>query len=300
MDYYLVDTGGDWTATQARFESAAADPGKTAQIIVGADHVLQVDWQSGRGACQGGGAVFFSGAQRICRYMNYPLSYEVFIQPPVGPEVTQIEAKPSGTQGRSASYRSGFSFTIGGGVNVSGKGPSAGVQAGISWSNSVQTTVPPMVIDAGDTINEGASTKYKYCTVGTTLENCTSTIQMVGASGACRRFVVGEPQNGQTPNGRLSDVAQTVYWRVDPATYDGETFDITVTFKVDLATSTADLWYGHFVNPGGIRGYTGPNGHCNQFGCNCGLLQTSSIQRLDHTFKVPFPSSTQCPSDTGT
>lgn len=113
-------------------------------------------------------------------------------------------------------------------------------------------------------------------------------------SGTCDNLDVGEPQNGQTPDGRLSDVAQTVNWRVDPRTYGGGTFDITVTWQVDLATSTSNLWTWEFLNLPN-NGNTGPTGYCNQFGCSCGIQAASATTTVAHTFKVPIPA-TQCPS----
>jgi hypothetical protein len=228
--------------------------------------------------------------------MNYPLSYEVDIVPPSGPTVVQVNAAPAGDQGLSASYESGFSFSISGEVEVSGEGPSGGLQAGVSWNNSVSTTVPPLVIQAGDVGNQGAFTNYDYCTVGNSVENCTSSIQMVTPfSGPCQNWVVGPPQQGQTPQGRLSNVAQTVYWRVDPSTYTGPTFDITVTWRVVLATSTSRLWSGPFRNrPDNTL--NGPAGMCNVFGCSCGIDTESTPKTVSHTFQVPRPSSSQCPS----
>jgi hypothetical protein len=145
MDYYLVNTGGDWTATDAEYESASAKEG---QISVDSNHNLTIDWEASNAHCTGGidvSGTIFGVDERICRYINYPLSYEVDIVPPSGPMVEQVNATPAGNQGKNANYQSGFSFSISGGVNVSGKGPSAGAQAGVSWSNSVQTTVPPLV-----------------------------------------------------------------------------------------------------------------------------------------------------------
>jgi hypothetical protein len=236
MDFYLVNTGGTWTPTEARYESASGGAIRTDQ----SKKDLIVDWQRNRDSCTGGIDLVFN-AKRICRYMNYPLSYQIDILPPSGPKVVQVNAAPAGDQGKSASYTSGFSFSIGGGVDVSGSGPSGGIQAGVAWDNSVSTTVPALAIEAGNTGNQGTFTRYRYCTVGDRPQDCRSNIQMTGASGACREFVVGDPQNGQTPNGRLSNIAQTVNWRVDPATYTGNTFDITVTFQVDLAESTSRL-----------------------------------------------------------
>jgi hypothetical protein len=289
MDYYLANTGGTWTATQARYESASAGRG---QIRADSHGNLRVDWQPQRTYCAGGVALLGRDNEYICRYMDYPLFYQVDIVPPSGPTVVQVNAAPAGDQGKSASYTSGFSFNIGGGVDVSGSGPSAGFQAGVTWDNSVSTTVPPLVIEAGNQGNQGTFTRYKYCAVGDRVQNCTSTIQMGGEEGLCRQFVVGDPQNGQTPNGRLSNVAQTVNWRVDPGTYSGSTFDITMTFRADLATSTSYLWLasGPFENkPRDLN--SGPIGYCNIFGCSCGIRSESRPITVSHTFKVPRPSS---------
>jgi hypothetical protein len=178
-------------------------------------------------------------------------------------------------------------------VEVSGDGPTGGLQAGVSWDNTVSTTVPPLVIQAGDVGNEGAFTNYVYCTVGNTVENCTSSVQMVTPFGPCQNWVVGPPQQGQTPQGRLSDVAQTVYWRVDPSTYTGATFDITVTWTVELATSTSRLWHGQFLAPDGAE--VGPAGMCNPFGCSCAIETASAPTTLSYTFTVTPPSKA-CPA----
>jgi hypothetical protein len=290
-DYYLVNTGGDWTATEARYESADT---LNHTLDWSQSTGMTVAWQSNDANCEGGFDVSipFGDDQRICHYTNYPLFYEVDIVPPSGPTVVQVNAAPAGDQGLSQSYSSGFSFTLTGVVQVSGNGPVGGLQAGLSWNNTVSTSVPPLAIDAGDTGpgNEGAFTRYRYCTVGTDA-NCTSSIQMTGASGTCRQFVVGSPQNGQTPNGRLSNVAQTVYWQVDPNTYGGATtFDIAVTWTVELATSTSFLWAQNLARQGG------PMGYCNTFGCSCGIATSTAPITLSQTFKVPPPSSSQCPS----
>ena len=104
------------------------------------------------------------------------------------------------------------------------------------------------MIQAGDTGNEGAFTRYQYCTVGTA-PGCTSNIQLIDVGGACKQDVAGLPQQGQTPQGRLSNVAQTVNWQVDPATYGGSpTFDITVTWQMNIAASQALFWNGGFCD----------------------------------------------------
>ena len=291
-DYYLVNTGGTWTPEQARYESASRQAGEIQSTSNG---TLIISWQRHRDHCRGGIGIyrgaFGGGDDRICRYINYPLFYQVDIVPPSGPTVVQVNAAPAGDQGKSASYSSGFSWNIGGEVVVSGKGPSAGIQAGVSWNNSVSTTVPPLVVEAGNMGNQGTFTRYRYCTIGDSVQDCTPTIQMGGAEGACRQFVVGDPQNGQTPNGRLSNVAQTVNWRVDPDTYTGSTFDITVSSRAELTTSTSQLWTHRFHNNS-----RAPEGYCNIWGCDCAITSVTTPTIVSHTFKVPFPSSSHCPS----
>lgn len=287
-DYYLVNTGGTWTAEDARYQSANTREGQIRLLQNGS---LDIRWQPGRdGNCELGNTSLSN--KKICGYFDYPRNYEIAIEPPPQPtNVVQLHAAPAGTQGRSASYQSGFSFSIGGGVNVSGQGPSGGIRAGVAWNNSVSTTVPPLVVEAGNKGNQGTFTRYAYCTVGDTFQDCRSTIQMVGQKFLCERFIVGDPQNGQTPNGRLSNVAQTVLWQADPGTYTGETFDVTVTFRVDLATSTSKLWWGYFDHEEAL----GPRGYCNSSGCSCSIDTEATPQTLSHTFKVPFPSRL-CPS----
>jgi hypothetical protein len=116
----------------------------------------------------GAGEPIFDGDQRICRYGPYPLYYEVDIVPPSGPKVIQVNTAPAGDQGLSADYTSGFSFSIGGEVDISGDDPNAGIAFGATWENDVTTTVPPLVIQAGDTgpDQQGIFTRYQYSTVG--------------------------------------------------------------------------------------------------------------------------------------
>ena len=294
MDYYLVNTGGTWTPEVAHYESAHVNGG---QMSTDAQGNLHVDWENTDAHCTGGIEIAIgpNPDERICRYMDYPLNYEVDIFPPSGPSVVQVNAAPAGDQGQSTSYTSGFTFSISGGVNVSGTGPSGGIQAGVSWNNSVTTTVPALVIQAGNTGNQGTFTRYLYCTTGSNAQNCTSTIQMTAPPGLCQAFVVGQPQQGQTPNGRLSNVAQTVLWRVDPGTYTGNTFDVTVRWSGELATSTSQLWISQFLNHPN-DGNPGPTGYCNVFGCSCGIAYVPTPTMVSNTFKVPLPSSSQCHS----
>ena len=291
-DFYLVTTGGNWTPTEAHWESASYTEG---QISLSDDYEeWHIDWQPNHDYCTGGIAVDKTigggGDSRVCRYMNYPLNYRVSLQPPVGPKTIQDKASPSGDQGKSTSYSSGFSFTIGGGVNISG----AGFQSGATWSQSVSTTVPALVVEAGigNTRSESMYTNYVYCTEGDSVENCVSTIQATGQSGACKDYVIDDAQPGQGPNGSLSDIGQSVKWLVQADTYAASTntYDITVNWDVELATSTARLWGGAFETIDFV-GPVGPTGNCNVFGCSCSIgSSTSSAIKTSHTFKVPLPS----------
>jgi hypothetical protein len=288
-DYYLVETGGDWTATEAAFESASQRAG---QITLNADGSNVVtNFQAGTQYCTAGIDVAGNQDQRVCRYTPYPLYYQVDITPPNGPGVIQVNASPAGDQGLSADYTSGVSFSITGDVSIEGL-----IQPGVSFDNESTITVPPIMVSAGDVGNEGAFTRYQYCTIGNVLSNCSSNIQITGQSGACVNFIAGNPQQGQTPNGRLSDVAQTVRWQVDPTTYGGATtFDVTVTWQVDMAFSQGLFWNGPFIDRNAGR-TGGPSGYCNLFGCSCSLPFVSNIDTHSLTFNLPIPSSTNCPS----
>lgn len=292
-DYYLVDTGGDWTPTDARFQSASASKGQIRVSQTQVSDTLSIDWQDTDDYCTGGISIEDNQEEKICRYIHYPRYYHIQMTPPGGPDVVQVNAAPAGEQGVSSTYFSGFSFSIGGGVNVSGKGgASAGVQAGATWSKMVSTTVPPLLIKAGNVGNQGAFTEYLYCTEGTDSNSCDSKLKMsTKVSGLCKNFKIGDPQNGQTPDGRLSNVEQSVNWEVDPETYaeGSSTFDITVTWKVETATSTTRLWNGHFANLPENDG-EGPKGYCNFFGCSCSIKTVDSPIQLSQTFKIPYPS----------
>src|SRR5262249_47692737 len=114
MDYYLVNTGGTWTPEVAHYESAHVNGG---QMSTDAQGNLHVDWENTDAHCTGGIEIAIgpNPDERICRYMDYPLNYEVDILPPSGPSVVQVNAAPAGDQGESTSYTSGFTFSISGG-----------------------------------------------------------------------------------------------------------------------------------------------------------------------------------------
>ncbi len=290
LDQYVVTADADWTATQAKAQSASNQDGS---LSSDANGNLVVSWQDGRDYCTGGTELFVRHS--ICRYTNYPLQYEMEVVPLSTGTVIQVNAAPAATQGTTTSYSSGFAFNIGGSVNISGNGPSAGIQAGVSWNNSTMVQVPPVLLKAGDTGNEGAYWKYVYCTSGDAGGNCTSHIQMKG-TGICVDYELGDPQNGQTPDGRMSATGQSVYFKAEPDTRVGDTFDIEVTFTAELATTTTNLWYGPYFNDPGLycaQDGQGPEGNCNCYGCSCGTTTVKEPVALETTFKVPFPS-TQC------
>src|SRR5262245_9714650 len=62
-------------------------------------------------------------------------------------------------------------------------GPSARIQAAVTWDNETSTTVPPLVINASIMGNQRTFTKYLYCTVGSTVGDCVSILQMTNPPG---------------------------------------------------------------------------------------------------------------------
>ena len=169
--------------------------------------------------------------------------------PPNGPRVIrQLEREARWQPGRE--YHLHFRVQLSLEVEISSvDGPSGGIQVGVTWSNDVSTTTVPLLLSAGDRGNQGTFTRYQYCTVGNSLPNCDSNIKISNPPNDICISIVQQPQQGQTPSGRLSDVAQTVQWQVDPTTYGGSTtFDVTVTWQVDMAFSQAMLWWGNFLD----------------------------------------------------
>ncbi len=147
-DHYVVAAEADWTATNAKWQGATSE-GPNPSMYLDGNGQLVINWQDNRTYCSSGGA----GADfdDVCRYVGYPLSYGLTIVPRNEGTVTQINAAPAATQGQATTYTSGFSFTIGGTVNVSAKGPSGGISAGATWINTTQTTVPPLIVEVGNT-----------------------------------------------------------------------------------------------------------------------------------------------------
>lgn len=282
-DHYVVTAEADWTATKAEFQSAGTDDGSI-------DQFGNINWEdNGQDASVefcGVPNFFDSENYRICRYVNYPVAYVLDMVPPLSGTVIQIDAAPAGSQGQATTYQSGFSFSIGGTVNVSGNGPSAGITLGATWINTTSTTVPPLIVSAGNTGNEGATWKFTYCTTGQEPDggSCTSHVQ---TTSGCRNRLGDNsgtnPQLGQTPGGKFSDAVQSVHWEAGPDTRVGSTFDISVNFTAGLATTTAHL-------SGSGRDH---NQGCNDFNCACESETQFTAQNSSFVFEVPFPS-TQC------
>ncbi len=288
-DHYVVTAESDWTATDAKFQSAGTELGDSS-MYYDADKDLYVvaNWTDDPDLnyCSSGGA--FRDNADICRYIDYPLQYELVMLPPGTGTVLQIDAAPPATQGRSATLQNGFSFGIAGSVNVSGKGPQAGLSAGATWSNIESTTVPPLQLEVGNQGNEGAFWTFKYCTDGEEPDehsDCTSHVQTT--KDVCRAqlgdFSGTNPQQGQTPSGKLSNSVQSVHWEQPTSGRTAGSFDIDVQFTPVIATTTANLW--------GPTGKDNANAGCNGAGCDCVSTTTSARLTQSITFKVPYPST---------
>jgi hypothetical protein len=110
-DYYLVNTGGTWTATEAQFLSASW---KASQLsLPSSNGNIVAHFESDNTNCTGGISVAAGQDERLCRYTPYPLWYQVNIVPPNGPAVIQLNAKPAGNQGVSTTYSSGSAGVLG-------------------------------------------------------------------------------------------------------------------------------------------------------------------------------------------
>lgn len=288
-DHYVVTAGSDWTATDAKFQSASTERGNSSMYYDADNDVYVVaSWADDPDLtyCSSGG--FFADNADICRYVNYPLQYELVMLPPATGTVLQLNAAPAATQGRSATLQNGFSFGIAGSVNVSGNGPQAGLSAGATWSNMQSTTVPPLELEVGNQGNEGAFWTFRYCTDGEEPDehsDCTSHVQTT--RDVCRArfgdFSGTNPQQGQTPDGKLSNSVQSVHWQQPTSGRTASSFDIEVQFTPVIATTTANLWVP--------TGREGADAGCNAAGCDCVSSTTSARLTKSVTFKVPYPST---------
>jgi hypothetical protein len=301
-DHYAVTAQADWTATNAQWQGATsadypAPPNPTMYNLVHSNGRVElvVNWQSNnRTYCSSPG--FFNDFADICRYINYPLSYELAMVPRTEGTVTQLNAAPAATQGQSTTYESGFTFQIGGTVNVSSNGPGGGISAGARWSNTTETQVPPLIVDVSNTGNQGVDWNFGYCTTGLEPDpgtDCTHHVQMV--KDVCQAQLGNDsntdPQEGQTPAGKFSNAVQSAHWQQDSATRVGSTFDIEVEFQANTANTIAHL--NGNVGPVGPVPDTDPDPihGCNATGCACVSVTTPNPVSKSFTFEIPFPST---------
>jgi hypothetical protein len=285
-DHYAVTAQADWTATNAKWQGATSE-GPNPSMYLDSNNNLVINWQDNRTYCSSPGA--FGGYDDVCRYINYPMSYQLTMVPRVEGPVTQLDAAPAATQGQSTSYTSGFSFSIGGTVNVTAMGPGGGISLGATWSNTTQTTVPPLIVDVSDTGNEGVEWDFKYCTTGLEPDpgtNCTGHVQMV--KDVCQAQLGDDsgtnPQQGQTPQGKFSNAVQSAHWQQDSSARQGNTFDLEVAFQAQTANTIAHL---------NLNGYPDPIQGCNAFNCGCVSVTKPDPVKTSFTFAIPYPS-TKC------
>jgi hypothetical protein len=286
-DHYAVTAQADWTATNAQWQGATSE-GPNPTMYLDNNNNLVINWQpNNRTYCSSPSS--FDSFDDVCRFINYPLSYSLTMVPRTESPVVQLNAAPSATQGQQTSYTSGFSFSIGGTVNVNSMGPGAGISAGATWSNTTTTTVPPLIVQVSNTGNQGVDWNFKYCTTGLEPDpgtDCTSHVQMV--KDVCQAQLGDDsgtdPQQGQTPVGKFSDAVQSAHWQTDSSARVGKTFDIDVGFQANTANTIA-----HLNN----NGYPDPIQGCNDSSCACVSVTTADPVVKSFTFEIPFPS-TKC------
>jgi len=288
-DHYAMTAQADWTATNAKWQGATSE-GPDPTMYQDKNGNLVTKWQDNRTYCSSPGA-FFSFEDQ-CRYINYPLSYSLTMVPQNEGTVVQLNAAPAATQGQQTSYTSGFTFSITGTVNVSAMGPGGGIAAGASWSNTTTTTVLALIVEVGNTGNEGVDWNFKYCTTGLEPDsgtNCTSHVQMV--NDVCKAQLGDDsgtnPQQGQTPVGKFSNAVQSAHWQSTSRV--GKTFDIQVGFQARTATTISHL------NNGTSGGVPDPAQSCNAFGCQCTSDTTVNPVVKTFTFEIPYPKAVCTP-----
>jgi hypothetical protein len=167
-------------------------------------------------------------------------------------------------------------------------GPNGGIQVGATWSNTTTSAVPPLLVDATNVGGQGVQWNFQYCTTGDSSANCVQHIQMVGQSGICHNFQMGDPQHGQTPGGKFSNAVQTGYWVGQPQSRVGPTFDFDVSFTARLAATGSKLWWGPLSLAEPAFEVVG---ECNVFYCDCVNHTEESPVSANFTFQIDFPST---------
>src|SRR5690606_24622540 len=116
-DHYVVTAGSDWTAVDAKFQSAATELGPTSMYYDQANDVMVVaNWADDPQLTYCSSPSSASLNADICRYINYPLEYDLVMLPPSTGSVLQLNAAPPATQGQSVTVQNGFTFSVGGTV----------------------------------------------------------------------------------------------------------------------------------------------------------------------------------------
>jgi len=111
-DYYMVTALADWTPTNARFQSAATELGDTSMYYdTNNDTYVVAHWKDDLQRTYCSSHNWLSTNANICRYINYPLEYDVTMKPPSTGSIVQTDAKPPASQGQATTYTSGFTFS---------------------------------------------------------------------------------------------------------------------------------------------------------------------------------------------
>lgn len=126
-DHYAITAQADWTATNAKWQGATSEGPNPSMYLDGSDNLI-VNWQDNRTYCSSGGA--FAGFDDVCRYINYPLSYELTMVPRAEAPVVQLNAAPAATQGQSTTYTSGVQLLHRRYGECVGDGPCRGARPG--------------------------------------------------------------------------------------------------------------------------------------------------------------------------
>jgi hypothetical protein len=72
-----VTAQADWTATNAKWQGATSE-GPNPSMYLDPNNDLVINWQDNRTYCSSGGA--FAGFDDVCRYINYPMSYQLTME----------------------------------------------------------------------------------------------------------------------------------------------------------------------------------------------------------------------------
>jgi hypothetical protein len=274
LDQYFITLEADWTP--GSYWASGDDVQESGHICLGEPaYYIPGKWDKGsREHCDG-------KRKTYCGFFSYPRAYKVKMSAPKRSEgsIFQKNAVPSASGGKTKSFTSGFQFSFGGEIFASGPG----LISSATWDNQTTTTVPELILEAGNFGNQGAFWELRYDPETVEVGDGDKEYGCLGN----RKNALKDPVFGQTVDAKYSDAIQTVQWFACP-TREGTGFEVEIVFEAYMSDSQLKVWFDKIdgCSPGG--------GDCKEtiIGanfCECDADVSDYIHPANFTYAIPYP-----------